>query len=117
MWRGALEEDRAQSLAWEVCNLWLEGLNRLLGVQLAGHTGIVQRAVVGEAAAGSEGGRSVLTFLLLVPLDHEDILARNGKTWLTFNEENKGHTISVGCLHCICRNCSQSTEIVFCSFL
>lgn len=89
MWKGALEEDRAQSLAWEACNQWLEGLNRLLEGQFAGHTGIVQRAAVGEAAVGSEGGRSVLNLLLLVPPDHGDILARNGKTWLTFNEENK----------------------------
>lgn len=89
MWKGALEEDRAQSLAWEACNQWSEGLNRLLEGQFAGHTGIVQRAVVGEAAVGSEGGRSVLKFLFLVPLDHGDILGQNGKTWLTFNEENK----------------------------
>lgn len=89
MWKAALEEDRAQSLAWEACNQWLEGLNRLLEGQSAGHTGIVRRAVVGEAAVGSEGGRSVLKLLLLVPPGHGDILARNGKTWLTFNEENK----------------------------
>lgn len=89
MWKGALEEDRAQSLAWEACNQWWEGLNRLLEGLFAGHTGIVRRAVVGEAAVGSEGGKSVLKFLLLVPPDHGDILAQNGKTWLTFNEENK----------------------------
>lgn len=89
MWKGALEEDRVQSLAWEACNRWLEGWSRLLEGQLAAHTGTGRRAAVGEAAGGSEGGRSVLKFLLLVPPGHGDILAQNGKTWLTFIEENK----------------------------
>lgn len=89
MWKGALEEDRAQSLAWEACNRWLEGWNRLLEGQFAAHTGTVRRAAVDEAAGGSEGGRSVMKFLLLVPPGHGDILAQNGKTWLTFIEGNK----------------------------
>lgn len=89
MWKGALEEDRAQSLAWEACNRWLEGWSRLLEGQFAAHTGTARRAAAGEAAAGSEGGRSALKFLLLVPPGHGDILAQNGKTWLTFIEENK----------------------------
>lgn len=58
-------------------------------MQSAGHTGIVQRAAAGESAAGSEGSKSVWKFLLLVPPDHGDILVPNGKTWLTFNKENK----------------------------
>lgn len=90
MWKGVLEEDRAQSLAWEACNQWLEGLNMLLEGQFAGHIGIVQKAVVGEAAVGSEGGRSVLKFLLLVPPEHGDILARNGKTWFTLAPRRRG---------------------------
>lgn len=49
---------------------------------------------MGEAAVGFEGDRSVLKFLLLVPPDHGDILARNGKTWLTFNEENKKSSVT-----------------------
>lgn len=89
VWKAALEEDRAQSLAWEACSRWLEGWSRLSGGQFAAHTGTARRAAAGEAAAGSEGGRSVSKLLLLVPPGHGDILAQNGKTWLTFIEENK----------------------------
>lgn len=52
-------------------------------MRLAGHTGTVQKAAGGEAAAGSEDDTSVLKFLLLVPPAHGDILVQNGKTWLT----------------------------------
>lgn len=77
-------------------------------MRLAGHTGTVQKAAGGEAAAGSEDDTSVLKFLLLVPPAHGDILVQNGKTWLTFNEEN----IKVHC-HKLCRRPSVHLQELF----
>lgn len=77
-------------------------------MQLVGHTGTVQRAVGGEAAAGSEDDKSVLKFLLLVPPAHGDILVQNGKTWFTFNEEN----IKVNCTN-LCRRPSVYLQELF----